>query len=111
MKRPLMAEKLSRLLSKLLDMGGQGSSMPTSQQTTEPDMDRAVRPRVQGSQTAPAQGRPKMLVPERPEIGNWKLNVIKNQGNIPKPKVTFDMLFSKYSKQKAVTSNRSVKKG
>jgi hypothetical protein len=34
----------------------------------------------------------------------------KNQGNIPKPKVMFDMLFDKYSKQKAVTSDRSVKK-
>jgi hypothetical protein len=51
-----------------------------------------------------------MLVPKRTEIGNWKLNVVKNQGNIPKPKVTFDMLFDKYSKQKAVTSDRPVKK-
>jgi hypothetical protein len=34
----------------------------------------------------------------------------KNQGNIPKPKVMFDMLFDKYSKQKAVTSDRPVKK-
>jgi hypothetical protein len=51
-----------------------------------------------------------MLVLKWPEIGNWKLNMAKNQGNIPKPKVTFDMLFDKYSKQKAVTSDRSVKK-
>jgi hypothetical protein len=52
-----------------------------------------------------------MLVPKRPEIGNWKLNVAKNQGSVPKPKVTFDMLFDKYSKQKAVTSDWPVKKG
>jgi hypothetical protein len=51
-----------------------------------------------------------MIVPKRPEIGNWKLNVAKNQGSIPKPKITFDMLFDKYSKQKAVTSDRPVKK-
>jgi hypothetical protein len=51
-----------------------------------------------------------MLVPKQPEIGNWKLNAAKNQGSIPKPKVTFDMLFDKYSKQKALTSDRSVKK-
>jgi hypothetical protein len=36
--------------------------------------------------------------------------VEKNQGSIPKPKVMFDMLFDKYSKQKAVTSDQSVKK-
>jgi hypothetical protein len=52
-----------------------------------------------------------MLKPKRPEIGNWKLNVAKNQGSVPMPKVTFDMLFDKYSKQKAVTSDRSLKKG
>jgi hypothetical protein len=51
-----------------------------------------------------------MLVSKRPEIGNWKLNVAKNQGSIPKPNVTFDMLFDKYSKQKAVTSDQPVKK-
>jgi hypothetical protein len=51
-----------------------------------------------------------MLVPKRPEIGNWKLNMAKNQGNIPKTKVTFDMLFDEYSKQKAATSDRPVKK-
>jgi hypothetical protein len=52
-----------------------------------------------------------MLIPKRPEIGNWKLNMAKNHGSIPKPKVTFDMLFDKYSKQKAITSDRSVRKG
>jgi hypothetical protein len=91
--------------------GGQGSSTPSGQHTTEPVMDRAVRPGVHGGQTAPAHGRPKMLDPKRPEIGNWKLNMATNQGNIPKPKVRFDMLFDKYSKQKAVTSDRPVKKG
>jgi hypothetical protein len=90
--------------------GGQGSSTPSGQHITEPVLDWAVRPGVQGGQTAPAHGRPKMLVLKRPEIRNWKLNVAKNQGSIPKPKVTFDMLFDKYSKQKAVTSDRPVKK-
>jgi hypothetical protein len=51
-----------------------------------------------------------MIKPSRPEIINWKLNVAKNQGSGPKPKVTFDMLFDKYSKQKAVTSDRPLKK-
>jgi hypothetical protein len=51
-----------------------------------------------------------MLKPKRPKIGNWKLNVAKNQGSVPKAKVTFDMLFNKYSKQKAVTSDRPLKK-
>jgi hypothetical protein len=50
-----------------------------------------------------------MIKPSHPEIGNWKLNVAKNQGSGPKPKVTFDMLFDKYSKQKDVISD-SVKK-
>jgi hypothetical protein len=36
--------------------------------------------------------------------------VAKNQGSVPKPKVTFDMLFDKYSKQKAVTSDQPIKK-
>jgi hypothetical protein len=91
--------------------GGQGSSMSSGQQKTKPVLDRAVRPGVQGGQTAPAHGRPKMLIPKRPEIGNWKLNVAKNQGSIPKSKVTFDMLFDKCSKQKAITSDRQVKEG
>jgi hypothetical protein len=89
--------------------GGQGSSTPSGQHITDPVLDRAVRPGVQGGQTAPAHGRPKMLVPKRPEIGNWKLNVAKNQGSVPKTKVIFDMLFDKYSK-KAVTRDRPVKK-
>jgi hypothetical protein len=38
-----------------------------------------------------------MLKPKRPEIGNWKLNMAKNPGSVPKAKVTFDMLFDKYS--------------
>jgi hypothetical protein len=52
-----------------------------------------------------------MIKPSRPEIGNWKLNITKNQGSGPKPMVTFYMLFDKYSKQKAVTSDRPLKKG
>jgi hypothetical protein len=51
-----------------------------------------------------------MLKPKRPEIGNWKINVAKNQGSVPKAKVIFDMLFNKYSKQKAVTSDQPFKK-
>jgi hypothetical protein len=62
-------------------------------------------------QTGVPPGRPKMIKPSRPEIGNWKLNVAKNQGSDPKPKVTFDMLFDKYSKKKVVTSDRLLKKG
>jgi hypothetical protein len=50
--------------------GGQGSSMSSSQHTTEPVLDRAVRSGIHGGLTAPAHGRPKMLVPKRPEIGN-----------------------------------------
>jgi hypothetical protein len=60
--------------------GGQGSSMPSGQQTTEPVLDRVVRSGVQGGQTSPAYGRPKMLIPKRPEIGNWKLNMAKKSG-------------------------------
>jgi hypothetical protein len=52
-----------------------------------------------------------MIKPSRSEIGNWKLNVAKNQRSGPNPKVTFDILFDKYSKQKAVTSDQSLKKG
>jgi hypothetical protein len=51
-----------------------------------------------------------MLKPKRSEIGNWKLNVAKNQGSVSKVKVTLDMLFNKYSKQKAITSDQSLKK-
>jgi hypothetical protein len=52
-----------------------------------------------------------MIKQSRPEIGNWKLNVAKKSGGGPKPKVTFDILFDKYSKQKAVTSDQPLKKG
>jgi hypothetical protein len=77
---------------------------------TEFHHQQAVRPGVQGGETAPAHGCLKMLVSKQPEIGNWKLNVTKNQGSIPKPKVVFDVVFDKYSKQKVVTSDRLVKK-
>jgi hypothetical protein len=100
-----------KITVKASEHGGQGSSTPSGQHTTEPVLDRAVRLGVKGGQTALAHGRPKMLVPKQTEIGNWKLNMTKNQGSIPKPKVTFDMLFDKYSKQKAVTSDRPIKKG
>jgi hypothetical protein len=96
---------------KASGLGGQGSSAPISRQPLEPEKAVAVKPAGVGGQTAPAHDRPKMLKPKRPEIGNWKLNVAKNQGSVPKAKVTFDMLFNKYSKQKAVTSDRPLKKG
>jgi hypothetical protein len=51
-----------------------------------------------------------MLKPKRSEIGIWKLNTTRNQGSGPTPKVTFDILFDKYSKQKFVTSDRSLKR-
>jgi hypothetical protein len=56
-------------------------------------------------QTGALPGHPRMIKPSRPEIGNWNLNVAKNHGSGPKPKVTFDMLFDKYSKQKAVVGD------
>jgi hypothetical protein len=52
-----------------------------------------------------------MIKPSHLEIGNWKLNVAKNQGSGPKLKVSFGMLFDKYSKQMAVTSDWPLKKG
>jgi hypothetical protein len=99
-----------KITVKAYGHGGQESYMPSGQHTTEPVLDRVVRPGVQGGLTALAHGCPNMLVPKRPEIGNWKLNVAKNQGSIPKRKVTFDMLFHNYSKQKTVSSDRPVKK-
>jgi hypothetical protein len=91
--------------------GGQGSSVPVSRQPLEPEKAAAVKPAGVGGQTTPAQGCSRMPIPKRLEIGNWKLNMTKNQGSVPKPKVTFDMLFDKYSKQKAVTSDRPLNKG
>jgi hypothetical protein len=100
-----------KITVKASGLGGQGSSAPISRQPLEPEKAGAVKPAGVDGQTAPAHGRPKMLKPKRPEIRNWKLNVAKNQGSVPKPKVTFDMLFDKYSKQKAVTSDWPLKKG
>jgi hypothetical protein len=100
-----------KITVKASRLEGQGSSAPISRQPLEPEEAGAVKPAGVRGQIAPAQGRPRMLKPKRPEIGNWKLNVEKNQGSVPKPKVTFDMLFDKYSKQKAVTSDRPLKKG
>jgi hypothetical protein len=99
-----------KITIKASGLGGQGSSAPISQQPLEPEEAGAVKLARVGGQTTPTHGRPKMPIPKRLEIGNWKLNVTKHQGSVPKPKVTFDMLFDKYSKQKAVASNRSIKK-
>jgi hypothetical protein len=101
-----------KITIKASELGGQGSSTSVSRQPLEPEKAGAVKPAGVGGQTAPAHGRPKMSIPNRSEIGNWKLNVAKNQGSVPKPKVTFDMLFDKYSKQKAVTSGHPrIKRG
>jgi hypothetical protein len=91
--------------------GGQGSSTPIDQRPSELSLARPVRPVEVTGQTGVLPGHPRMIKSSRPEIGNWKLNVEKNQGSGPKPKVTFDMLFEKYSKQKVVTSDRPLKKG
>jgi hypothetical protein len=82
--------------------GGQGSSTPTEPRLSKPSLARSVRPVEVTGQTGAPLGHPRMIKPSCPEIGNWKLNVAKNQGSGPKPKVTFDMLFDKYSKQKVV---------
>jgi hypothetical protein len=62
-----------KIIVKDLEHGGQGSSTPFGQHTTEPVLDRAIRPGVQGGQAAPAHGRPKMLVPKRPEMETGSL--------------------------------------
>jgi hypothetical protein len=87
--------------------GGQGLSTPVDQRPSEPSLARPVE--VTGL-TGVSPGRPRMIKPSHPDIGNWKLDVAKNQGSGAKPKVTFDMLFDKYSKQKAVTSDQPLKK-
>jgi hypothetical protein len=91
--------------------GGQGSSTPVDQRLSEPSLARPVRPVDVIGQTDASPGQTRTIKPNRLEIGNWKLNVAKNQGSGPKPKVTFDMLLDKYSKQKVVTSDRPLKKG
>ena len=90
--------------------GGQRSVAAPEPQPSASVLRQAVRPAVTGGQTALHHGRPKMLKPRRPEIGTWKVNVAKDQGSRIKPKVTFDMLFDKYTKQKAVPSDRPLKK-
>jgi hypothetical protein len=58
--------------------GGQGSSTPVDQRSAEPSLARPVRPMDVTGQTGTPPGRPRMIKPSRPEIGNWKLNVAKN---------------------------------
>jgi hypothetical protein len=99
-----------KIIVKASGLGGQGSSTPVSRQPLEPEKAGAVKPAGIGGQTAPAHGRPKMSIPKRLEIGSWNLNVAKNQGSVPKPKVTFDMLFNNYSKQKICYKRSAVKK-
>jgi hypothetical protein len=93
-----------KITVKASGLGGQGLSAPVSRQPLDPKKAGVVKPIGVGSMTAPAYGRPKMSILKRPKIGNWKLNMAKNHGSVPKPKVKFDMLFNKYSKQKAATS-------
>jgi hypothetical protein len=81
-----------------LDMGGQWASTPVDQRPSETSLARPVGPVEVTGQTGASPGRSRKIKPSRPEIGNWKLNVAKNQGSGSKPKVTFDMLFDKYSK-------------
>jgi hypothetical protein len=90
--------------------GGQGSCTPVDQQPSEPSLARPVIPVEVTGQTGVPPGRPRMIKPSRPEIGNLKINIVKNPGSGPKPKVTFVLLFDKYSKQKAVTSDWPFKK-
>jgi hypothetical protein len=60
--------------------GGKGSSTPTDQRPSELSLARLVRPVDVTSQTGVPLGRPRMIKPSRPEIGNWKLNVAKKSG-------------------------------
>jgi hypothetical protein len=55
-------------------------------------------------------GRPRMIKPKRPKVGIWKVNQAKVQGRFTKPKPTFDKLFDKYVKQRAVSEDRPSKK-
>lgn len=87
--------------------GGQKSVVAPEPQPSRSIPSQAVKPAAAGVQTAASHGRQKMLKPKRPEIGTLKLNVTKDQGSQMKPKVTF---LDKYSKQKAIPSDRPLKK-
>jgi hypothetical protein len=99
-----------KIIVKASGHWGQGSSALVSRQLLEPKKAEAVKPAGVDGQNTHAHGRPRMLKPKRSEIGIWKLNTTRNQGSGPTPKVTFDILFDKYSKQKFVTSDRSLKR-
>jgi hypothetical protein len=87
-----MADKLSRLLPKLLYMGGK--DRPHRLVNTQSSLSQTGRlDRGTGRSDRPYTWLPKDACSEGPKVGNWKLNMAKNQGSIPKPKVTFDMLF------------------
>jgi hypothetical protein len=60
--------------------GGQGSSTPVDQRSSEPYLARPVRPVDVTGQTGAPPGRPRMIKPSCLEIGNWKLNVAKKSG-------------------------------
>jgi hypothetical protein len=90
--------------------GGQGSSTPIDQRPSVPSLARPDRPVEVTGETGAPLGRPRMLKRSRQEIGIRKLNVAKNQGCGLEPKVTFVMLFDKYSMEKSVTSDRPLNK-
>jgi hypothetical protein len=51
------------------------------------------------------------FVPHRLEIGTWKTNEKKNQGElVVRPPCTFDRLMAKYKQEKADSKNRPLKK-
>jgi hypothetical protein len=50
--------------------GGQGSSTPVDQRLSEPSLARPVRPVDVIGQTDASPGHPRMIKPNRPEIGN-----------------------------------------
>nr|CAB3504983.1 unnamed protein product [Digitaria exilis] len=63
----------------LVSGGGCGASLDglPGYMTPGAGLLQAVRPAVLGGQTACPHGRPKMLIPKRPEVGTWKMNVAK----------------------------------
>jgi hypothetical protein len=75
-----------KITVKASGVGGHGLSAPVRRQPLEPEKARVVKSAGVGGQTTPAEGCPRMPITKRPEIGNWKLNVAKNQGSVPKAK-------------------------
>jgi hypothetical protein len=52
-----------------------------------------------------------IFIPRRLEIGTWKTNEKKNQGElVVRPPCTFDRLMAKYKQDKANSQNQPLKK-